>query len=75
MSSGSTFPRGAAVHDRLVRLPEVLGRTGLSRSSLYRMMAAGEFPRAAPLGRRGVGWPESEVSAWIASRMAARGAA
>ncbi|MCU0670974.1 MAG: AlpA family transcriptional regulator [Myxococcota bacterium] len=58
---------------RLLRLPEVIERTGLSRTSIYRAMQAGEFPRAVPLYRRGVAWPESEVEGWIASRLTARG--
>jgi prophage regulatory protein len=59
---------------RLLRLPEVIERTGLSRTSIYRAMQAGEFPRAVPLFRRGVAWPAEEVEGWIASRLDARGA-
>ena len=58
---------------RLLRLPEVIARTGLSRTSIYRAMGAGDFPRAVPLYRRGVAWPESEIETWINSRLAARG--
>jgi len=54
--------------DRLLRLPEVLRLTGLSRSTLYRKIKAGEFPRPVKLGKRAVGWRESEVIAWINGR-------
>ena len=54
--------------DRLIRLKEVLRLTGLSRSSLYRKIRAGTFPESVELGERVVGWWESEVRAWMASR-------
>ena len=54
--------------DRLLRLPEVLRLTGLSRSTVYRKIKAGEFPRPVKLGKRAVGWREFEVIAWINGR-------
>jgi prophage regulatory protein len=57
---------------RLLRLPEVLDRTGLGRTSLYVAMKSGAFPAPAHLGGRIVAWSESEVDAWIAARLAAR---
>ena len=48
-----------------LRLPEVVRRTGLSRSTLYNRIAAGAFPRPLRLGDRSVGWLESEVDDWI----------
>lgn len=70
--------RGRAMNEatqarRLIRLPEVIDRTGLSRTSIYRAMNAGDFPRAVPLYRRGVAWDSGEVETWIESRLAARG--
>lgn len=53
---------------RILRRPEVEYRTGMSRSSLYSWMAAGDFPRPLRLGARAVGWPESDIDAWMASR-------
>ena len=53
---------------RLLRLPEVLRATGLSRSNLYRKVKVGEFPSPVQLGERAVGWRESEVFAWIDGR-------
>jgi len=60
--------------DRILRRPEVEARTGLSRSTLYAMMAEGEFPRPIRLGKRAVGWPESAISRWLDDR-ASRNAA
>lgn len=60
---------------RLLRLPAVLDRVGVSRASLYRMIAAGEFPAPVHLSARSVAWPEADVSEWIEARIAGRGAA
>ena len=54
--------------DRLIKLPEVLRLTGLSRSTLYRKLKEGDFPRPVQLGKRAVAWRESEVIAWINGR-------
>ena len=58
----------------LERLPAVKARTGMSRSEIYRRIALGDFPRPIKLGERASAWPEHEVTAWIASRIAARDA-
>lgn len=58
----------------LLRLHEVCRRTGKSRSEIYRRIAAGDFPKPVKLGERASAWPEHEVSAWIADRIAARDA-
>ncbi len=55
---------------RFLRLPEVMERTGLSRSTIYVRVAAGSFPRPVALGGRAVGWIEAEVEAWVAERIA-----
>lgn len=52
---------------RLVRLPEVKDRTGLSRTSIYRKMDAGEFPLAVKLSTNAVAWRETELERWIAA--------
>ena len=57
------------------RLPAVKAQTGLSRSTIYALMAEGRFPKPIKLGERAVGWAEAEVSAWIEARMAQRVAA
>ena len=54
--------------ERILRRPEVEARIGLSRSTLYAMMVAGEFPQPLRLGKRAVGWSESAISEWLESR-------
>lgn len=54
--------------DRILRRPEVENRTGLSRSAIYRRIAAGEFPPPRDLGGNAVGWHESAINHWIATR-------
>ena len=56
------------------RLPAVMARTALSRSEIYRRVAAGTFPRPAKLGVRASAWPVADVDAWIADRIAERDA-
>jgi prophage regulatory protein len=50
--------------DRILRLRAVLERTGLSRSTMYRKMQSGAFPKNIQLSERCVGWRESDVEAW-----------
>jgi len=54
---------------KLLKLPEVTARTGLPRPSVYRGMRDGQFPRPVKIGVRSVAWVESEVDAWIESRI------
>ncbi|UTW11981.1 AlpA family transcriptional regulator [Marinobacterium rhizophilum] len=58
---------------RLLRLPEVMYLTALSRSNLYRKIQAGTFPAAARTGSNSVAWVEEEVLAWIQARIDERG--
>ncbi len=51
------------------RLPVVMGRTGLGRSTVYKKIADGEFPKQVRLGPRAVGWLDEEVDAWIQARV------
>lgn len=52
--------------DRILRIRTVLQRTGLSRSTLYRKINDGSFPRQVPISIHGAGWRESAVNRWIA---------
>lgn len=63
------------MHTQILRLPAVLQRTGLGRSTLFAKIAAKQFPRQIKLGPRASGWDAEEVDAWIkqckaASRLA-----
>lgn len=42
--------------------------TGLSRSSIYAMMARGEFPKPVHITGKAVAWPESAIAEWLNSR-------
>ena len=46
---------------RILRLPEVIEKTGISRSSIYEQMRLGMFPKQLRLGKRMVGWSEVEI--------------
>lgn len=54
---------------RLLRLAEVKNRVGYGRASIYRLIAAGQFPRPHSLGARAVAWLESDIDAWIEARV------
>ena len=56
---------------RILRFHQVQARTGLSRSTIYRRLAGGSFPKPLSLGARAVGWIESEVDEWIRQRIVA----
>lgn len=54
--------------DPIHRRPAVQKITGISRSSIYDMMAKGEFPRPVKLGPKAVGWRESDIAKWLTDR-------
>lgn len=55
----------------ILRLPQVKGRTGLSRSTIYLRISRGTFPKPITLGEdaRAIGFLESEIEAWIAQQV------
>ena len=54
--------------DRHIRRPEVQNLTGLSRSTIYDLMAKGTFPRPVRLTAKAVAWPERAIAEWLAQR-------
>ena len=54
---------------RMLRLGTVVRRVGLSPSHIYRLIAAGVFPRPVPLGPRVRRWADHEIRDWTASRL------
>jgi predicted DNA-binding transcriptional regulator AlpA len=54
-----------ALSDMLLRIEAVSAITGLSVPSLYRMMAAGTFPRAYKLSDKARAWKLSEIMRWL----------
>ncbi|MEN1710950.1 AlpA family transcriptional regulator [Pseudomonas aeruginosa] len=57
---------------RIIRLKEVISSTGLARSTIYKLIGVGEFPKPVPLVGRSVGWLECEVQEWIQAKVALR---
>lgn len=58
---------------RLIKLPEVIATTGLSRSRIYELEAIGCFPKRISLGAKTTVWSLDEIQTWVAERIAARG--
>lgn len=52
-------------NQKLIRLPAVIERTGLPRSTIYRKIAQNLFPQQIRISERSVGWLESEINDWI----------
>ena len=67
----STTPQAPAY--RILRVQDVLRQLGISKTALYNMLAAGDFPKQIRMGPKSVGWLAHEVDAWLAARMAERG--
>ena len=55
---------------RALRLPQVIDKTSVSRSQIFRMIKAGTFPPSYQLSETGcvVAWNETEVDAWLESK-------
>jgi prophage regulatory protein len=56
----------------ILREPEVISRTGLSSATIWRYERAGNFPTRLRLGKNSVGWLQSEIDEWIATRSRGR---
>lgn len=57
---------------RVIRLKDVMDTTGLSRSTVYKYIFDGVFPKPITLGERCVGWVESEIHEWVLARIEQR---
>ncbi|HJW24575.1 MAG TPA: AlpA family transcriptional regulator [Rhodocyclaceae bacterium] len=57
---------------QILRLPAVMEKTGLARSTIYALAATGSFPSPIKLGARASGWLEQEIETWLATRIANR---
>ena len=67
-----TLPQLAYV---IIRLNQVIKKTGLSRSTIYNLIKSGDFPQQIQLSPRTMGFVEAEIDSWIAARVAASKAA
>ena len=56
---------------RFIRLPQVKEITCLSKSSIYRLIEDGDFPKQIALGARSVVWVRSQVEDWCNQKVAA----
>ncbi|QNI81701.1 prophage CP4-57 regulatory family protein [Synechococcus sp. RS9907] len=52
-----------------LRLQQVKELTCLSKSSIYRLMEQGDFPKQVPLGARSVVWVKSQVEDWCSKKV------
>jgi prophage regulatory protein len=68
---GASMPTTTPENRRLSRLPRVKQWVGLSRSSIYAMVACEKFPAPIHIGERAVAWIDSEIEEWIRSRVEA----
>lgn len=55
---------------KLVRLSEVLSRTGYSRAWIYKLISQGRFPQSVKIGSRSIAFVENEIDEWINQRIA-----
>ena len=53
----------------IIRRKQLETRIGLACSTIYAMMARGDFPRPIKIGRRAVGWRSEDVDRWLKSRI------
>ncbi len=58
---------------QIVRLPDVLKKTGLGRSTVYRMVAEHTFPAPVKLAKRAVGWRHDDITQWTSGRRSTAG--
>lgn len=59
--------RSTPANGELLRMPAVLRRTGLGRSTIYRLIAHKQFPLPVRLTGRAVGWRKADLDQWTAS--------
>lgn len=54
--------------EQMLRLPDVLRATGMSKRTIYRWIGQGHFPEPVSIGPNAVGWPASDVRRWQTAR-------
>ena len=59
---------------QLIKISEVIHRTAKSRSSIYKAINDGKFPKAYKNGDRAVAWLAINIDAWIDAQTAKLGA-
>ena len=61
-----------AVTDRLIAMPEVVERAGISRGTIYTLMGQNRFPRPLHLSKRVTRWLASDIESWLQERIEER---
>ena len=56
-----------------LRLPDVMAKTGMARSTIYAAIEYGDFPKAVKLGERAVAWDSDEIERWMETKKEQRG--
>lgn len=56
---------------QLIKLNQVMAKTTLSKSSIYRLIKTSDFPKPKKLSQRSVAWLASDVDEWIEERSSA----
>ena len=51
--------------DPLLTIKQITAETGISRSTIYRLLQSGAFPKPISIGQRCIRWQESDIKAWI----------
>lgn len=54
----------------LIRMSEIIRRTGYSKAWIYKLIAQGRFPQPVKIGSRSIAFVESEVEEWVNQRIA-----
>jgi len=55
-------------HKQVLKIADVMERTKFSKTHIYRLITAGEFPAAVKLGERATGWDADEIDDWITEK-------
>ena len=58
--------------ERLIRRPEVLRITGMTRYMVDLLEENGAFPKRVKIGQRAVFWPKTEIDAFISAQKQGR---
>ncbi|MBD3722576.1 AlpA family phage regulatory protein [Klebsiella pneumoniae] len=66
------MPVSDAAQERFIRLPEVMHLCGLSRSTIYDLISREAFRNKSPSAEKNVAWAQSEITGWMADRIAER---
>jgi len=66
LSEATSIYQGVAMQSiKILRLKDVIAKTGLSRSTIYVLLSAGKFPKKIQLSPRCIGFLEADVDTWL----------